>query len=63
MEQNRFKSPVLWTSLTSQVLAMLIVLGVIDTGMSEAIKALVVALLEILGLLGIVNNPTSKDTL
>ena len=63
MEQNRFKSPVLWTSLTSQVLAMLIVLGVIDTGMSEAIKALVVALLEILGLFGIVNNPTSKDTL
>ena len=63
MEQNRFKSPVLWSSLASQVLAMLIVLGVIDTGMSEAIKALVVALLEILGLFGIVNNPTSKDTL
>lgn len=63
MEQNRFKSPVLWSSLTSQVLAMLIVLGVIDTGMSEAIKALVVALLEILGLFGIVNNPTRKDTL
>lgn len=63
MEQNRFKSPVLWTSLTSQVLAMLIVLGVIDTGMSDAIKALVVALLDILALFGIVNNPTSKNTL
>ena len=63
MEQNRFKSPVLWSSLASQVLAMLIVLGVIDTGMSEAIKALVVALLDILGLVGIVNNPTSKTTL
>ena len=63
MEQNRFKSPVLWSSLASQILAMLIVLGVIDTGMSEAIKALVVALLEILGLFGIVNNPTSKTTL
>ena len=63
MEQNRFKSPVLWSSLASQVLAMLIVLGVIDTGMSEAINALVVALLDILGLLGIVNNPTSKNTL
>lgn len=63
MEQNRFKSPVLWSSLASQVLAMLIVLGVIDAGMSEAIKALVVALLNILGLFGIVNNPTSKDTL
>lgn len=62
MEQNRFKSPVLWSSLASQVLAMLIVLGVIDTGMSDAIKALVVALLDILGLLGILNNPTSKNT-
>lgn len=63
MEQNRFKSPVLWSSLASQVLAMLIVLGVIDTGMSDAIKALVVALLDILALFGIVNNPTSKNTL
>ena len=63
MEQNRFKSPVLWSSLASQILAMLIVLGVIDTGMSEAIKALVVALLEIIGMFGIVNNPTSKKTL
>lgn len=62
MEQNRFKSPVVWSTLASQILAMLIVLGVIDTGMSDAIKALVVALLDILGMVGILNNPTSKNT-
>lgn len=60
-KQNRFLSPVLWAALASQMLSMLVVLGVIDTGMSDAIDAVVVALLELLTAFGILNNPTNQS--
>lgn len=60
MEQNRFKSPVLWASLAAQLLSMLVLLGVIDTGVSEAIDGVVGAVLQLLAAFGVLNNPTSK---
>lgn len=60
MEQSRFSSPVLWSSLAAQVLVILVTLGVIDTGLSEAITALVSSLLQLLVAFGVLNNPTSK---
>ena len=44
MEQSRFSSPILWSSLAAQVLVILVTLGVIDTGLSEAITGLVTSL-------------------
>lgn len=58
--QNRLKSPVFWTAVTAQVLSLLMVLGVIDTGLSETIEHTVCILLELLVTFGILNNPTSK---
>ena len=62
MEQSRFSSPILWSSLAAQVLVILVTLGIIDTGLSEAITGLVTSLLQLLVAFGILNNPTSKSS-
>lgn len=63
MEQNRFKSPVVWASIVAQVLSILVLMGVIDTGMSEAIEGVAAALLQLLATFGVLNNPTSKTSM
>lgn len=63
MNQNRFKSPVLWSALVAQMLSMLIVLGVIDTGLGDVIEGVVAALLELLVAFGVLNNPTDKSAM
>lgn len=60
MEQNRFKSPVLWASIVAQVLSILVLVGVIDVAESEAINGAVAGLLQLLATFGILNNPTNK---
>ena len=62
MEQSRFSSPILWSSLAAQVLVILVTLGVIDTGLSEAITGLVTSLLQLLVAFGVLNNPTCKSS-
>ena len=62
MEQSRFSSPILWSSLAAQVLVILVTLGIIDTGLSEAITGLVTSLLQLLVAFGVLNNPTSKSS-
>lgn len=61
--QNRFKSKVLWIGIITQVLSILIALGVIDTGMSGQVEAVLVSICELFVSFGILNNPTSKNTL
>lgn len=61
MEQNRLLSPITLAAIAAQLLSILVLAGVIDTGMSEAIEALVVALLELLTTFGVLNNPTNKS--
>lgn len=63
MNQNRFASPVLWSALVAQLLSMLIILGVIDTGLGEVIEGVVAALLELLVAFGVLNNPTDKTSM
>ena len=58
MNQNRLKSPVVWTAVVAQVLALLVVLGVFDQTLSDAIKAVAVTVLELLVAFGVLNNPT-----
>lgn len=60
MEQNRLLSPVTLAAIAAQLLSILVLAGVIDTGMSTAIEAVVVAILELLTTFGVLNNPTSK---
>ena len=58
---ERIKSPVVLAAIAAQILSILVMLGVIDTGMSEALNALVVAVLEALTVFGVLNNPTDKQ--
>lgn len=60
MEQNRLLSPVTLAAIAAQLLSILVLAGVIDTGVSESIEAVVVAVLELLTTFGVLNNPTSK---
>jgi len=60
MTQNRFKSKVVWAAVAAQVLAILVALGVIDTGLSEALNGLCMSLLQVLVAFGILNNPTDQ---
>jgi uncharacterized membrane protein len=57
MEQNRWKSIVLWEALAAQIISILILLKVIDTGMGEIVNQVVAGVLQILTLVGVINNP------
>lgn len=58
MQQNRLKSPVVWTAITAQLLAILVALGVLNTGLSDVINGLIVSVLQALVAFGVLNNPT-----
>lgn len=60
--KTRLLSPVTLGAIAAQVLSILVLAGVIDTGMSDAIDAVVVAVLELLTTFGVLNNPTSKES-
>lgn len=61
MNQNRFKSPVVWAAVVAQILTILIVLDVINVSQQEAINAVVASVLQLLVAFGILNSPTSAD--
>jgi uncharacterized membrane protein len=60
--QNRLKSPVVWTSVTAQVLSLMVLLGVFNVGISDALKNAVAAALQLLVVLGVLNNPTDGSS-
>ena len=59
--QKRINSPVVWAAIAAQVLAILVTLGVIDMGQSDAINAIVTAVLELFVVFGVLNNPTNRE--
>ena len=61
MEQNRFKSPVVWAAVVAQILTILIVLDVITVAQQESINQVVAAVLQLLIAFGVFNNPTTQD--
>ena len=61
MEQNRFKSPVVWAAVVAQILTILIVLDVINVAQQETINQVVAAVLQLLIAFGVINNPTTQD--
>ena len=58
MKQSRLKSKVVWLAVLSQIL---IILGVFVPQISDEVKVVGTALIEIVTLFGILNDPTSKD--
>lgn len=58
MMQKRWESPVVWAAVAAQVMAVLITLGVVDTGVGDAVEQVVAGVLQLLTLFGVLNNPT-----
>lgn len=64
MEQkirNRLKSPVVWMSIVAQFLSILVLVGIIGQEWSNAISGVVAAVLEMLTIFGVLNNPTEAN--
>ena len=61
MNQNRFKSPVVWAAVVAQILTILIVVDVINVSQQEAINAVVASVLQLLVAFGVLNNPVTQD--
>lgn len=59
MEQNRFKSPVLWGSIVALVVSLLMQMGIIGDG--TKITQIAATVIELLTIIGILNNPTDKE--
>ena len=56
--QNRFRSKVVWGAVLGQIL---LVIGIFLPNISNEVKVVGGAVIEILTLFGILNNPTNKD--
>ena len=62
-KQNRWKSKVLWAAIAAQVIAILAFTGVLTLiGITEDwANTLIGSVLQLLVLLGVVNNPTDSE--
>jgi len=63
MEQSRWKSPVLWSAIAAQVIALMQMTGAFEAmGLDAGLVGDVIAgVLQMLVLFGILNSPTNKD--
>lgn len=59
--QKRWKSKVLWVAIIAQVVSILVLTGIIDTGTGQQVEQIGALALQILTILGVVNNPTSSE--
>jgi uncharacterized membrane protein len=60
-KQNRWRSKYVWVALTSQVLSILVLTGVLDVSQSEIATQVIALLLQIGTVIGIINNPTDGE--
>ena len=61
--QNRLKSKVLWASIATQAVSLILAFDVIDIGVSDALNNLIITICELFVTFGILNNPTATDRL
>jgi uncharacterized membrane protein len=57
MSQNRFKSVVVWASIVSLILSILVQCGVLLPDQAEGLKGAITGILDALVIFGILNNP------
>ncbi len=56
--KNRLTSPVVWLSILSQIL---LVITLINPAVADTVKIVGTVIVEILTLVGFLNNPTDKE--
>lgn len=61
IEQNRLKSKVVWLSVLAQIIVVLQLTGVLEISQIEIINGVATAVIQMLVLFGILNNPTDKN--
>lgn len=61
MTQSRLASPVVWTSIAAQVFSILLLTGVVTPAQVDTYNQIIGAVLQILVLVGVFNNPTDKE--
>lgn len=57
VEQNRLLSPVVWAAFASQVFSILVLFGIITPSHSAELNEVIAAILQLLVLVGVLNNP------
>jgi len=57
---ERWKSPVLWTAIVAQVVSILLMVGAINVGIGDQVNQVAGGVLQLLVLVGVLNNPTDK---
>ena len=60
MEQNRWRSPILWGAIVAQILSILLLVGVVDVAISDLVNQVAAGVLQLGVLVGLLNNPTDK---
>ncbi len=60
--KKRMTSWVFWSSLAAQVLSLLVASGILSVNLSEAIKGVILSVLQIFVLFGVLNNPTDRSS-
>ena len=61
--QPQWKSKVLWATLLAQVISILVLTGVIDTGLGATVNAVIGTVLELFVSFGLLNSPINKNGL
>ena len=61
MEQNRFRSPVVWSSIAALIVGLLMQVGLIGDAENKQIMGIIGTVLELLCVVGILNNPVDKN--
>lgn len=60
MVQKKWRSPILWMAIISQVLGILVIANILPLEIADHYKAVLVLVLELLTTVGILNNPNDK---
>ena len=58
---NRLKSKVVWIAILAQVVIVLQLTGVLTISDIEIVNGVVTAVIQILVLVGVLNNPTNEN--
>jgi len=58
---NRLTSKALWVAVIAQLMVILQVTGALEISQIELVNTVVMAILQVLVLFGVLNNPTDKS--
>jgi uncharacterized membrane protein len=61
MKQSRWTSKVMWVSAASIVVGTLVGVGIITPTESDKVNMVITAVLNLLGIFGVLNDPTNPE--